>query len=461
MPFGPGFELPGPLAGDADGWTTAVVNTNWGYAVFGVKEWGVERFDSDWNNDTPVWAFEPADLDAAVFDPDNKLFEPFIYWQVLPAPPPYGPLIYIASWDDVSDDPAVFDAVPEDFEDFEEDWGNDPWYPAFVSYIVGDAVEPFIVGTDSYRFRIRLERAGWPTFDATLDATLDTYDTTTALATHLQTLVDAALTAAGGAYAPNDIRFYPEPASGRMAIVNAKSLYKMTIYTGSDDGWPVVLDREVAWDDFRYFEEDLLDVADYVWTGQHNSHTYHEERYERDWFNSDTSIPWEHLFYFVPWFDGSVVLPLSLSIQLGVNDELSFRIREWATANVTASGVLTIPAGAYGSVALATAVQLQIDAWLVGVGAPFWVGQITADVSPEGKLRIINTGLADFVVYATDEGTSFWNEVGVAYDDPAHVEQYEHAVSARWREDETLEAAIFNASPPPVPVPYENFESKW
>lgn len=450
MVFDPGFENAGTYAGDADGWTTSTTDSLWGWAYFGTKEWGIERFETDWDNDDYIWSFSVSDLESATFDPlDNKLYEAFLYW-------PTTLLTYIADWTEVSDDPATFDTtVPQDFEDFEEEWGNWPWYPAFASFILGEAVENFTIGSTNNKFRIKLEDGS--TFDEALEATAGTY-TASALAAHLQTLVNTALTAEGAPFAANDILFYESDYyAGQIIVKNNKTGYKITIYAGAEDGWPQILGRSIAWNDFRYYESDLLDPSVHAWTGEYYNFDFKVEQFERDWGNSDlkqTQGAWEYNFQLVGWIDGTTILETTTTISVGVNDTFFMRIRKWGTTDNTNSGTLTIPPGGYSKSALVTQIQSLIDAWLTAAPSPFASGDITVSLAPNGSLRFENTGQADFVMSLASTAKKFWDYIGIEYDQAVDIEYYPHPVSARWRETDAWNFATFDSGA----NEYENFE---
>ncbi len=453
MVFDPGFENEGPLAGDADGWATSIVNSNWGYAAFGARHWGAELFETDWGVDNGLKLFfEPSDLDAAEFDPAAPVsYEDFLYWPTL--------VTLLTDWSQVTSDPALFDsgAVPE--EDFvHSSWGVDPWYPAFVSYILGDATEPFTFTTTSNKLGIKLEGAS--TFDTTLTVPAATYATATSLASQLQTLVDAALTGAGAPFAAGDIKFMaPATAPTQIIVINDKSNYKMTIYSAtSDDGWPVILGRDPNLMDFRWFEQDLLSAADHDWVGEYNSDTKDHEDFERDWFNSDTTIPWEYMFHLAEFIDATETIPPgNWVISVGVNDRISLRYRQWGTTNVTTTTNIIAP-GTYTTAQLVTQIQGAIDSWLAAAGAPFSVGDIVCKESPNGTIRLENVGTSfDLVLFVTDDQTGLWDYIGMPYDDPNHVEEYLHSVTARWTPVTTLRFALFD----PGNRQYEDFEAGW
>lgn len=443
MAWNSGFEDAGTYAGDADGWSISITNSLWFWASYGARRWGIEGFESDWGNDSYVWSFVPGDLDAADFDTGSSEHEDFDWWCA-------GLCTFLSGWDDVTEDAAGFEAGAYEYEDYEPGWDTDPFFPAFVSYIFG-VPGPFLLGPGSTDFRVSLTRTGFPTFDATLSVTAGTW-TYSALATELQTQVNAALTAAGGAYAPYDVLFYPAVlrGDGYLAVVNTKSDYVMWLLDSDDSGWPFLLGRELGNFDYRYQEEDLVEPFDVDWIGQYNSDTYRMEDFERDWDNIDTTIPWTYMWTWVPWIDGTENPRNSgtqVQILAGVNDTFSIHLRIWGTGNSTSSGVLTVPAGTYPVAAFVVAMQNVINAWLIAAGAPFGAGNVTVAESP-GRLsiRVSNTGPSDCVMYLTDEATDLWDFLGMAYDAFGDVEDYPQPVAARWvGDDDLLSAAMFDS----------------
>lgn len=452
MAWDPGFENEGTYAGDADGWTVTVTDSNWGWAKYGVKHWGIELFETDWNNDDYIWSFSPSDLDFAEFDPDNKFYEPFLYFGA------GGTLLtYLENWGAISDDPAEFDTTPEDFEDFEEDWNNDPWYPAFTSWVFGTKSENFSITTGANKLGIKLEHTVNPDFDAVLEITAGSY-TAAALKTELQTKVNAALTAAGAPYAANDIIFQVHPGdSTKLSLYNNKAGYIMRLYESSDDGWPSVLGYSLTWLSYRYYEADLLDSASYAWVGKYNSATNYEEQFERGFNNDETSAPWDFNKTLADFIDGSVTEPPGdYVIQTGVNDKGSLRYRYWVTGQLTTT-TLTVPAATYTLAQLVTQLQTLIDAWLTGAGAPFGAGDIDVLASPTGTVRFRVDKPALAVLFVTDVDKTLWDYIGMQYDDPNHVEQYLHPDTARWPEGANWDRATFDVAP----EFYEDFEEDW
>lgn len=454
MVWDPSFENAGTLAGDADGWAITVTDSNWRWARFGVKDWGIERFETDWGNEPFILYFLPAHLDPALFDPDNKMYEPFLYWGA------GGTLLsYIASWDDVADDPAVFDTTPENYEDFEEDWNNEPFIPAFTSYIFGEKSETFTISAGQEMLGIKLEHPVNPDFDAVLTITVGSY-TAASLVTELQTKVDAALVAAGGLFGAGDIVFALHPGDAtKVCVYNNKSTYLMRLYSDPDDGWPDILGRELTLLDYRYYEADLLDAGAFPWVGEYNSATYYAEQFERDWMNSDINNPWDFRRTVDDWIDGTETIPAGgWIIQLGVNDSGSLHLRRWKTASVTSAN-LVIPAGTYTTAQLIIQINIAITAWLGGAGVPWNPGDIVADESPDGTIRLYNAAvISDAVFFVTNTIKTLWDYIGMPYDDATtEVEEYLHAETARFFYLHDLDPASFDV----VPESWENFETDW
>ena len=122
-----GFETAGTEPGDASGWSFTEVNSLEEYAGFSVGAFDVawEGFELGWDNDDFMIEFEPADVEAALFDDGVagltvQEFEDFEEgW------------LGNQDWSDelVSTAFAVFDSgTSEPFEDFEEEWdSNEDW----------------------------------------------------------------------------------------------------------------------------------------------------------------------------------------------------------------------------------------------------------------------------------------------------------------------------------------------
>lgn len=176
MPFdNPGFETDGAFTGLPDGWTATPTATGESKFLFSPSPFeAFEAFEREWtSNETYTFAYaDPIDLleifpaifDSSLPDPEgvedyeegwstnqNYLFvmasqvaavfdsvdvETFEVWPS-PATPPF-------TWDDViaglGEDVAEFDVAADDFEDFEEEWNNNPYANEWADVTAGAAV---------------------------------------------------------------------------------------------------------------------------------------------------------------------------------------------------------------------------------------------------------------------------------------------------------------------------------
>lgn len=352
----------------------------------------------------------------------------------------------------------------EDYEDYEEEWDNEI-VPAFVPWIDGvvpqSTTDLITVTAGNDTFRVRLWDDGANDFNEAIVVDEGTY-TVESLVSELQAEINTALTAEGAPFSQDDIRVIMSPLD-YARVQNNKSGYTLYLSGGSDDGWPLLLGREVVEDwDFRKTEAGWLGDPTFQWTGEHNSEARDNEEFERDWGNSEVGLPWEHhptLADFIVNDEDS--RRTSYVIAANTNDYIKMRYREWGTASVTSSGAVAVTTGTHTPVQLAAYIESVIDTWLAGAGAPFAAGQITVEGdNATGEIRVINIGgsARDFVFWLFPEGQAdLWGYIGMPVDVEGTEETYAHPTSSRVPEYVTLYPAIFDTSP----ENYEDFEEDW
>ena len=149
----PSFEEPGPGPGEAKGWILTSLATAEQWAAFGTSPpRAVEDFGEWDGTDAAVFIFAPAHLRAAIFGPANKEQETFdagwgndTFLLDLGSTPSEAaefdvgsPLevesfidwlvggLWASSWQEVTDQPAIFGPASMPVETFEEGWiGNE------------------------------------------------------------------------------------------------------------------------------------------------------------------------------------------------------------------------------------------------------------------------------------------------------------------------------------------------
>jgi len=117
-----GFEDAGTEPGLALGWTLVSTGLAFQIAAYGTTPplTSYEGFELEWSNNTYLFAFEPINIDPAVYTlADNKFYEDFEEaWNSNES--------YV--YELLAATAATYDGTPEAFEDFEEDWSSNQSY---------------------------------------------------------------------------------------------------------------------------------------------------------------------------------------------------------------------------------------------------------------------------------------------------------------------------------------------
>jgi len=473
----PSFEIAEPNAnpGEAEDWThgqSGAIGKRWaGYQAHDTDPvfYAVEQYHGGWGNDGAfIWGF----IAGSTVAQSPETFEDWITSGVdMPWETELDPADRFNAFYDIW--AGAFPGFAQ-AEAFESLWDNDrSWITGVPTYDFhlrqfqdggaptytdpGTGLPSYVIGSGD---RIRVVLTRWlgmfpSTFAPNMVLTPGTYNVAD-MVTHLQAVTDAALTAAGGAFAPGDILWTEAPGGGVRVSVD-KSLYWMntTEPTSGVTAWGSLL-FTIDPRGTQFHPGDFTDVATLALYTPGLAY----ELFDLYWDNDFDEV----LFDLRDWIDGhDAVYPLTITG--GVNDV--FWIYWDNLAGQSTMLQCTINPNTYpNAAALAADMQIQITAALIAapVVPPMGGGEISAIANPTGQIRLINHGSAAPPGYqmwlATPIGVSdAWPDLG--YDLQFWLAPGVWDFKTRRLPDFlALTAAMYDVVPGP-PEPYENFEDNW
>jgi len=472
----PSFETAEPNAnpGEAEDWThgqSGAVGKRWaGYQAHDVDPvfYAVEQYHGGWGNDGAfISEFSPGDtvaLDAETFedwatpgldmpwetefdvgDTANSLYE--IWAGTVPG---YAQAEAFESlWDN---DRSWITTVPtydfhlRQFQDGEAPTYEDPG-TGLLSYVIGSGDTIRVMLTRWLGFMAS-------TFSSDITLTPGTYSVPD-MVTHLQTVTDAALTAAGAPFAPGDILWSQAPGGGIRVEVSKTLYWMITAEPASGlSAWGSLLftidDNGTHWHPGLF--SDVATLASY-------SPGLDYEMFDLYWDNDFDEV----LFDLREWIDAhDAVYPLTITA--GVNDTFWIYWDNRAGQSTMLQCVIN-PNTYPNAAALAADMQIQITAALIAapVVPPMGGGEINAVANPSGQIRLINNGSAAPPGYQMWLSTPFaqdaWEDIG--YDLQFWIAPGAPDFKTRRLPDFlSRQGAQYDVVPGPA-EPWENFEDNW
>lgn len=467
----PSFETPEPNAnpGEAEDWTHAqsgAIGKRWaGYQAHDTDPvyYGVEQYHGGWGNDGDfIWEFESGSTVALPA-------ETFEDWET-----PGVDMPFETELDAADRDPADYDvwedgATTAERENFESLWDNT------VPYAKPDAVDVRLfhfrewedgtaptytdpgTGEPSYQIGVATDivvrLAQWAAilteFDSTITLTPGTYNVAD-MVTHLQTVTDAALVAAGAPWGAGDIGWSAAPDGGLRVEITKASYWMILEDPSTNSAWGSLL---FTIDSAIHFHPgastDVLTLAQYT-----PGLSY--EMFDMYWNNY-----WDEVLFDLRDFIDAHDTVYPITIQAGVNDKITIWYDDLAGA--TTVGQLTLAPGVYTTAALMAAqLLIQINAWLGAAGPPFAVGDITATDNPGGQVRVINLDPAKNSTqmwFANPASANGWDDLGFTVQDWL-APNVPDPKTRRLPESLGFQLAQYDVVPGPA-EPYENFEDNW